>query len=167
MTLIELLFFVILVSIGIGVGSLVAKFLGIFAGIGAGILAVAGFIYLTKILSVAGHRRHCRKMAEKYTRIFRVRDLPTDETSIILPKNSEIKTGDYGWESGPIRKNGLIYLRGFDEKWKFIWWAGFQPEQIEFVCPKPFSDYDRHLPDRKDLLKNPCPFPVQLRSGTN
>jgi hypothetical protein len=167
MTAIELLFFLILIGIGIGIGSFVAKFLGIFAGIVAGVLVVAGFVYLIKIWSGAGHRRHCRKMAEKYTQIFRIRVLPTDEKSIIKPKHCEIKVGDYGWESGPIKKNDLVYLTGYDEKWKLVWWAGFQPEQIEFVCPKPFSQYDRHLPDRRDLLKIPCPFPVQPRNNIN
>lgn len=170
MTIFELLFFLILIGIGIGVGSCISRLFGgeagAIAGIAAGILAAVGFVSMIKIWGNAGHRRHCRKMAEKYTRIFRVRVLPTDEKSIIKPKNSEIKVGDYGWECGPIKKNDLIYLQGFDEKWKLIWWAGFQIEQIEFVNSKPFSQYDRHLPNRRNLLETPCPFPVQPREKT-
>jgi hypothetical protein len=166
MTIFELTFFLILVGIGIGVGSFVAKSLGVFAGIVIGILASIGFIYLTKFLGNVGHRRHCRKMAEKYTRIFRVLNLLADEKSVIKPKNSKIKVGDFGWESGPIRKNGLIYLKGFDEKWKMVWWAGFQLDQLEIVGPKPFSQYDIHLPDKQELRKTPCPFPVQPRSNS-
>ena len=169
MTLFELLFFLILIGIGIGVGSYVSRLVGgeagVVAGIAAGILAVVGFVFMIKIWGDAGQRRHCRKMAEKYTRIFHVRVLPTDEKCVIKTKNSEIKVGDYGWECGPIEKNGLIYLEGFDEKWKLIWWAGFQTEQIEFVGTKPISQYDRLLPERRELFKTPCPFPVQPRSN--
>jgi hypothetical protein len=91
MTAIDLPFFLILIGVGIGVGSFVVKFLGIFAGIVAGVLAVVGFVYLINIGCEAGHRRHCRKMAEKYTKIFRVRVLPADEKALLNPKIAKLK----------------------------------------------------------------------------
>jgi len=41
-----------------------------------------------------------------------------------------------------------------------IWYAGFRPNEIEFVGPKPFSEYD--LPNRP-APRPVCPFPVQPR----
>ena len=165
MTVIELFFLLVLIGIGTGTRSYVARFFGVWAGIVAGVFATIGFLALTNFLGKNSHRRHCRKMAKKYTRIFRVVALPTDEKVIIKPKGSEIKLGDNGWECGPIRKNGLIYLEGLNEKWQMIWWAGFRPEQIEYVGPKPLSQYDRLLADRKEIFEAPCPFPVQPREN--
>ena len=168
MNLFELLFLVIPISLGAGVGTFAANFFGVPVGIVVGILTTMLFFYCLKILSVVSHRRHCRTMEKKYTRIFRVLVLPANEVIAIKTKNSEIKLGDYGWECSPIasQKNGLVYLQSFNEKWQLIWWAGFQPEQIEFVSPKPFSQYDRFLPDKQEILKAPCPFPVQPRTNT-
>jgi len=87
--------------------------------------------------------------------------MPTDESTIKKPKDSEIKVGDYGWQAEPIRNDGLIYLQGLTAEWQVVWYAGFHPEQIESVGPKPRSQYDwdyswaRRAP--------PCPFPVQER----
>jgi hypothetical protein len=162
-TIFDVLYFLILMGIGAAAGYRVARYFGNLAGIIAGVLAAGGFVFLMNALTNASHRRHCRKMAKKYTRIFRVSALPTDEKSVIKTDNSHIKVGDLGWECSPIRKNGLIYLEGLDEKWKLVWWAGFQPEQIELVGPKPFSQWDIYLPDKQELLTTPCPFPVQPR----
>jgi hypothetical protein len=133
----------------------VAKYFGAWTGVAAGIAAVIGFLAIMHFLGRISYRRHQRKMREKYRRIFRVLDLPADEKSVIKPKGAEVRVGDYGWESGPIRKNDLIYLTGFDDRWRMIWWAGFRPDQIEHVGPKPLSQYDKP--------KTPCPFPVQPR----
>ncbi|HEX4342642.1 MAG TPA: hypothetical protein VH255_04585 [Verrucomicrobiae bacterium] len=166
MTLFSLLFFVAFFWAGYGAYTLVAGLIGgtvgIIIGSVAAFCAVFGLFKALKIWANISHRKHCRKMAETYTRIFRVKALP-DTKGIINPKN-QIQVGDYGWESAPFKKDGLIYLQGFDEKWKIIWLAGFQEDQLELMGPKPFSQYYRYLTDHPEILKTPCPFPVQPRS---
>jgi len=84
-----------------------------------------------------------------------------------------ITIGDYGWESKPLTKDGLIWLHGLSAGWGHVWRAGFRLDQVEYVGSKPVSQYDW-----KDFEydgpkptacyqwplvkpKNLCPFPVQ------
>jgi hypothetical protein len=72
-------------------------------------------------------------------------------------------------------KHGLIYLQGLTDEWGLVWRAGFRPDQVEFVGPKPVSQYDwkdfeydgpkptacYHWQYGKP--RQSCPFPVQKK----
>ena len=111
---------------------------------------------------------------EKYRGIYRVLSPPAinqnDGNNWYV---EDITIGDYGWESKPLTKDGLIWLQGLSAGWGHVWRAGFRPNQIEYTGPKPVSQYDW-----KDFEydgpkptacyqwplvkpKNLCPFPVQ------
>jgi len=175
MTLIELLVFVSAFLVGTMTFSVARFYFNIWAGFSAAFLALVVFFKIMDFLNRFGRRRHRRKMAEKYPRIFRVLAVPVErDSSRLLSKlfpaeNHVVKIGDYGWEANPFlrratdRKGNLIYLKGWNEDWKLIWYAGFRPNEIEFVGPKPFSEYD--LPNRP-APRPVCPFPVQPRDTT-
>jgi hypothetical protein len=109
---------------------------------------------------------------ERYRRVFRVVALPTDKRNICMPWGNELKVGDYGWEAQPLRKNDLIWLQGLTETWLVVWHAGFRPDEIEYVAPKPSSQYDWrdnvgdpiaavHM--KPCQLRQACPYPVRPR----
>jgi len=161
MNLFELLVFILVLSIGIGTCTVVTSIFNIWAGIPAAFLASAVFFKIMDFLDRVSCRQHRRKMAEKYSRIFRVLALPVGE------KDTAVKIGDYGWEAKPFmrratdRKGDLIYLKGWNENWNSIWYSGFLPNEIEYVCQKPLSEYDLPNPPTPRPV---CPFPVQPRS---
>ena len=136
---------------------------GVVAGIlaaGVSIALVISFYYWMARMD----KRQLQKLRDKYRTVYRVLALPTDPGSIVKPAGAEIKVGDYGWEDGPIRKDGLIHLQGLTLKWRVVWHAGFRPDQIEAVAPKPSSQYDYWVPYwAKVPPPPPCPFPVQER----
>jgi hypothetical protein len=125
--------------------ALAEKYFGIGARIGVGLFSLGGFIIYLRYLwrwvdwFLDRERDHKR---EKYRGIYRVKALPKIEKSIWRNLGAEIKVGDYGWEASPWRQDGMIYLQGLNEKWGLVWWAGFEADQIEYVCPKPVSQYD-------------------------
>jgi prepilin-type N-terminal cleavage/methylation domain-containing protein len=166
-TLIELLAVMFVVAVTAAVEPPVAKKYGVVPGIGAAfltVLASAGVVVLFYRWSWCCEKRTLRKLREKYQTIYRVTDLPSDQRSIIKPDGAEIKIGDHGWEAGPIRKNGLIYLQGLTLDWRMVWYAGFRPDQIERVATKPSSQYDHWAPYwAKRPPLPPCPFPVLER----
>jgi hypothetical protein len=98
------------------------------------------------------------ELREKYRSIYRVVAVPPEPKIIIIPEGAEIRLGDYGWEAGPIRNDGLIYLQGLTLEWTVVWHVGFTPDQIKMVATKPNSQYDSWRPYWVDLP--PCPFPV-------
>jgi hypothetical protein len=148
--------------------------------ISVGVLALAGFIvvlrYVGRCLDWVCDRYRDEKR-EKYLGIYRVLSLPTDPRSVCTCKDIPINVGDYGWEANPWRKNGLIYLHGLNAAWGLMWIAGFRPEQIEYVGPKPVSqydwrdfEYDGPKPKapyhwRYAKPKHPCPYPVETPDG--
>ena len=144
----------------------------------AGALALVGFFmvfmrYLYRFGDFCG-RRGRDEAREKYRFIYRVLALPGDDK----PNNWQahlVEVGDYGWEAEPASKNGLIYLHGLTHDWGWVWRAGFRPDQLELVGPKPVSQYDwpdfeydgpkptRFYQRQYRRPKNPCPFPIQKK----
>jgi hypothetical protein len=161
MTCIELLAGIFLIAVPLVTGQQVADSFGLWAGVGAGVVAAGAYVGSLRFLYREKNRRDLRRRGEFreiYRRIYRVVDLPSDKRNIVTPAGAEIRAGDYGWEARPMRNNGLIYLQGLTKEWCEVWWAGFSPEQIEYVGPKPVSQYDwLQFIDEK----TPCPFPVQ------
>jgi hypothetical protein len=165
-TLIDLLA-VMFVMNGFLVGFIVTDHFGRGMGVPAGILASLLFATIVVIFYRWNWRRRDTRMKmlrEQYRMIYRVRLTPGDVGSIIKHPDAEIRIGDYGWEAAPIRKDGLIYLQGLTENWRVVWHAGFLPEQVEQIGPKPASQYDYWVPYWAESCKFPrCPFPIQKR----
>jgi hypothetical protein len=111
----------------------------------------------------------------KHDGIYRVLALPTASTKPNNWCDEEITIGDFGWESKPLTKDGLIWLHGLSTEWKMAWRAGFKPEEVEFVCSKPVSqydwkdfEYDGPKPSciwTTAIPKQPCPFPIQISTS--
>lgn len=166
-TLIELLLVIFTFGVTELMGQFVAKRFGFWAGIGAGALSlVACTIAVILFYRWAWRRdkRRLQELREKYRTIYRVAALPTDKKSAIMPEGAEIRVGDYGWEAGPILRDGLIYLQGLTVNWSVVWHAGFRPDQIEKVATKPSSQYDHWVPYWATVPPPPpCPYPVLER----
>jgi hypothetical protein len=173
-------FFIIYPILSVVMMDIVENIWGIWARIAVGIFALAVLIIFICALWRCFHRLDVRfrgEMREQFRGIYRIMSLPTDKKNIRKPEGAEIKIGDYGWEAQPFRKNGLIYLQGLNETWHVVWHAGFRPDQIEYVGPKPVSQYDWNdfefvAPNKPAspryrygycTPKNPCPFPVEAR----
>ena len=166
-TLIEFLAFEFTLVVTMLAWHFVAKRFGFWAGIGASILSVVACaiaVILFYRWSWRRNKRRLQELREKYRTIYRVIGLPTDKRSATMPEGAEIRVGDYGWEAGPIHNDGLIYLQGLTVKWCVVWHAGFRPDQIEKVGPKPSSQYDYWAPYwAKVPPPAPCPYPVVER----
>jgi hypothetical protein len=163
-TLIELLALVFIIAVTSVIGKSVASQYGIWAGIGAGAVVAFGCAHIVALFYRWAWRRDARRLQElreKYRVIYRVTAPPTDRSGVVMPKGAEIRVGDYGWEAGPIRKDGLIYLQGLTPDWRLVWHAGFRADQIERIATKPSSQYDYWAPYwAKPKPRPPCPFPV-------
>lgn len=140
---------------------------GLWWGIGAGLLAGVLSILLVILFYCWNWRRQERTLAElrkKYTAIYQVNTVPSDPQIIILAEGAEIRVGDYGWEAGPTRNDGLIYLQGLTPEWTVVWHAGFRPDEIEKVVEKTNSQYDSWYPYWANPPSlPPCPFTVVER----
>jgi hypothetical protein len=163
-TIFELFALLFLVLIPILIGKLLAKNYGTGIGTGTGIVSALVCITIIVLLYRARGRRHeqrQRRVRDKYRGVYRVIGLPTDPAKVRKPEGAEIKIGDYGWEAEPICDDGLIYLQGLTGEWRVVWYAGFRPDQLESVGPKPRSQYDWQY----SWVRNPppCPYPVQQR----
>ena len=151
---------------------------GMFGRVMVGVLALVGFfmVFLRYLYRFGDfvERRDRDEAREKYRFIYRVIALPGDDK----PNNWQahlVEIGDYGWESKPPTQNGLIYLHGLTEDWGWVWRAGFRPDQLELVGPKPVSQYDWRdfeydgpkptacYHRQYNRPKNPCPFPIQKK----
>jgi competence protein ComGC len=167
-TLIELLALIFIISITAVVYLFIAPKYGVVVGIGTGIVTIVACFFIV----IQFYRWRWRKdkqrlqeLREKYQAIYHVNALPVDEGNLRKAAGAEIKIGDYGWEAGPLRKDGLIYLQGLTPEWHVVWHAGFRPEQIEKVATKPASQYDYWHPYwAKVPTPPPCPFPILARS---
>jgi len=115
--------------------------------------------------------RHRAERREKYRGIYRVLSLPSAHNKPASWNAEDITVGDFGWEAEPVTKDGLIWLQGLSVQWKMNWRAGFKPEEVEYVGPKPVSQYDwkdfeYDGPKPRSIYtsaipKQPCPFPIQ------
>lgn len=133
---------------------------GIFAAFVAGSLSFL-MVALLYRWQWRQDQRGLQNAREKYRDIYRVIAMPIDPTVIVIPQGAEIRVGDYGWEAGPPRNDGLIYLQGLTQDWTVVWHVGFRPNEIEKVGAKPYSQYDAWHPYWADPPPlPPCPFPV-------
>lgn len=166
-TLIELLAVIFVMAVTMVTWTSVADTYGRWWGFGAAfaagslsVVAVVLFYRWTWRLT----ERALQKARDKYRGICRVIAVPTDPKVIVMPEGAEIRVGDYGWEAGPPRSDGLIYLQGLTPDWTVVWHAGLHAEDVEKVGAKPFSQYDSWHPDWADPPPlPPCPFPVVER----
>lgn len=127
------------------------------------VIAAASLIALFLIFVIAEPKLVItkRRLRDKYRLIYRVVSVPSDNQFVMKAEGTAIEVGDYGWEAEPIFEDGLIYLHGLNPGWQVAWYAGFRPEQVEVVGPKPRSQYYIY-PDWVDAKEVPqCPFPVQ------
>ena len=167
LTLIELLVVTFVMTVAIVIGKSVASAYGAWPGIGAGFLG--GSLSMISVIlfyrwSWKRAERRLQELRQEYRAIYRVNTVPPDPRIIIMPEGAQISIGDYGWEAGPSRNDGLIYLQGLTPEWTVVWHAGFRPDQIEWVADKPHSQYDSWHPYWADPPPLPsCPFPVVER----
>jgi hypothetical protein len=102
------------------------------------------------------------RLHKKYSSIYRVVSIPSNNQCFLKAEGASIESGDYGWQAEPLFKNDLIYLHGLNDTWQVVWYAGFRPDQIELVGPKPKSQYyvyPEWMSGSKKIVK--CPFPVK------
>jgi prepilin-type N-terminal cleavage/methylation domain-containing protein len=163
-TLIELLAVIFVIAVTTVIGSSVANARGPMSGIGAA-FAVGTLCVISVILFYRwmwrSDQRGLQKAREDYREIYRVLTVPTAPKIVVVPEGAEIRIEDYGWEAGPTRNDGLIYLQGLTMDWTVVWHAGLRPDEVEKVATKPNSQYDSWHPfwaDPPPLA--PCPFPV-------
>ena len=166
-TLIEMLALTFVITVAFLIGTSVAKAYGALWGTGAGLLA-GSLSVITVILfyrwAWRRDERRLQELREKYRAIYRVVAVRPEPEIIMMPEGAEIRIGDFGWEAGPIRNDGLIYLQGLTQEWTVVWHAGFRSDQIERVATKPNSQYDSWHPYWADPPPlPPCPFPVVER----
>ena len=142
---------------------LVAKAFGLWPGIAAGVAA-----FVASVLAVAAFYRAVgrwaeeeqRRMLKEYPSIYRVTALPTGR--VVTAEGAIVEIGDYGWEAEPVENDGRIYLHGLTEDWFVVWYAGFMPDHVVKIGPKPRSQY--YLPLSWACAGSnppPCPFPVR------
>jgi hypothetical protein len=168
-TLIEFLAFTLMLAATAIAGKTVATRYGTMAGVGAGFIAALSSVCVTILLyrwSWQRDRLRLKELREKYRGILRAIKLLSTQMSIIKPQGAEIRIGDCGWEAGPDRRDGLIYLQGLVPDWTVVWHTGFHPEQVERLAEKPNSQYDYWLPYwANSPPPPPCPFPVAKREA--
>jgi hypothetical protein len=166
-TLIELLAVMFIVMMATVAEESVAKRYGRGWGIvAAGIAVVAGaaLVVLWYRWTWRRNGERLRELKEKYRFVYRVVALPSDKSGVVKLAGAEIRVGDFGWESAPIRKDGLIHLQGLTPGWNVVWHAAFRPEEIQMVGPKPSSQYDYWVPYwAKAPPPPPCPYPILAR----
>jgi hypothetical protein len=137
--------------------------LGAGAGLVAGFLSVVLVAFFYRWASRRDERRR-QELRDKYRGIYRVITLPLESRIIAMPEGAEIRIDDYGWEAGPSRNDGLIYLHGLTPEWTVVWHAGFRPEEVEWFAAKPFSQFDSWHPYWAPPPPLPlCPYPVVER----
>jgi hypothetical protein len=162
--LIEMLAVIFILGVTSVVFGIVRKVYGMWALIGATMLTAsvcAIIVYYFYRWSWRRDEQKLRQLREEYRGIYRVLVVPSDPNLITAPAGATIIIGDYGWETAPIHKEGLIYLQGLTREWTVVWHAGFQPDQIERIATKPVSQYDYWHPYWADSpLPAACPFPV-------
>lgn len=158
-----------MICVPVLLGRLVANYFGVWWGVGSGTLSTVLCATLLTLLYRAKRRRQESKrrgLREKYRGIYRVLSVPSEAKNVIKAPGNEIIVGDYGWESEPPKNKGdLVFLQGLDENWRVVWYAGFSAQQIEYIGPKPRSQYDWD----SSWFKAPprCPFAIRSRKTTS
>jgi prepilin-type N-terminal cleavage/methylation domain-containing protein len=122
-TLIELLAVMFIVAIISAVYLPVSKKYGVGIGIGAGFVTILVCVFIVIQFyrwSWRRNKQRLQELREKYPTIYRVNALPADKGNHRKAVGAEIKIGDFGWEAGPLRRDGLIYLQGLTPEWYFV-----------------------------------------------
>jgi hypothetical protein len=136
---------------------------GMLAAFGGGLLSVTLVVLLYR-WSWRRDERLLQAARENYRKIYRVIAAPADPEIIGMADGAVIRVGDFGWEAGPARDDGLIYLQGLTLEWTVVWHAGLRPEEVESVTQKPHSQYDAWHPYwAPPPALPPCPFPIAER----
>ena len=160
-TCIEFLLAIFVIWVAMVTWKFVAGRFGTWYGIAAALLAGSLTVVLFYACVHLLYKRALQKARDKYRDIYRVIAAPTAPRIIAMAKGAEIKVGDYGWEAGPSRNDGLIYLQGLTPNWTVVWHAGLHPDEVERVGAKPYSQYDSWHPVwAKPPSLPPCPFTV-------
>ena len=156
-------------------GGLCGEHFGILGCLCALVLALLFFFFVLmrnfyRCLNWIEARVRAERRA-RYRGIYRVLSLPSVHNEPASWNAGNITVGDFGWEAEPLTKEGLVWLHGLSVHWKMAWRAGFKPEEVEYVGPKPVSHYDwkdfeYDGPKATSIYtsaipKQPCPFPVQ------
>lgn len=163
-TLIELLAMIIIVAAVSSTWTIVRGKYGIGMGLAAALavtLLCASLIVVFYHFSGKRFAVEFKDLSEKYATIYRVLSPPDGSAPVLKAEGADIRAGDYGWDAEPIQNDGLIYLHGLSADWLVLWYAGFRPEQIERVGPKPRIQY--YLPYAwmgAGSDAHPCPFPA-------
>jgi len=170
-TVIELLAGIFVLAVPLLAMNVVATRADRLAGVLAGLVVFAVCV-LTVIAfySWVGRRREkeFRELNEQYPLVYRVIAVPNETKDILKAQGAEIECGDFGWEAEPIESDGLTYLQGLTKQWCVAWYAGFRPDQIEKVGPKPRSQYS--LPYSwvcGGAIPPTCPYPVQSNDSSD
>lgn len=109
-------------------------------------------------------KRGLQNARDKFQEIYRVIAEPSNPKVIVKPEGAEIRVGDFCWEAGPSRNDGLVYLQGLTVDWTVVWHAGLHSDEIEKICKKPHSQYDSWHPYWAEPPSLPlCPFPIVER----
>src|SRR5476649_327672 len=119
-TLIELLAVIFIVAVATAVYLPVANKYGIGAGIVAVFISILACVLIVVQFyrwSWRSEKQRLQELREKYQNVYRVNILPANERNLRKAVGAEIKIGDFGWEAGPLRKDGLIYLQGLTPEW--------------------------------------------------
>jgi hypothetical protein len=163
-------------TIGIVIINLVVASYAAWIRVAVGLFIFAGFFVFLRYLYRWSDRIGVQRRAEirqSYRGIYRVKAPPASHWAWL---KENITIGDYGWERPPWRNDDLIYLHGLQEQWGVVWMAGFRREDVEYVGPKPVSEYDWRefeydgpkpaAPYQWGLAnaKSACPFPVSTEN---
>jgi hypothetical protein len=89
---------------------------GMLAAFGGGLLSVTLVVLLYR-WSWRRDERLLQAARENYRKIYRVIAAPADPEIIGMADGAVIRVGDFGWEAGPARDDGLIYLQGLTREW--------------------------------------------------
>lgn len=118
-------------------------------------------VVLSHIIGGRRQKKLERELSEKYPLIYRVKCLPSEAQCVLKAEGTSIKIGDFGWQAEPFRQDSLVYLHGLNDRWQVVWYAGFRPEQVEVVGPKPRTQYYIFPYWVNEQKIPPCQFPVK------
>lgn len=134
------------------------RLLSLFAGLAVAVTLHSCFFFY--VLMDCLDARTSRHQLSLYPGVFRVKELPTNDSSTFCAKGARICVGDYGWQAEAPDTSELIYLQGLNEDWHVVWYAGFASNQLEYICDKPENQLDRRA-WQNDQKK--CPFVVSVK----
>ncbi len=166
-TFIELLAMIVIVAAVSSTWTIVRARYGIVMGfLTSLVVTIACACVVVAFYRVSGRRFQIeyKALSEKYSSVYRVLSPPSDNAPVLKADGADIHVGDYGWDAEPLHNDGLIYLHGLSSDWLVLWYAGFRPDQIEKIGPKPRIQY--YLPYAwmgAGSQAQPCPFTASAK----